>query len=90
MTMRKSSNNGAKKQAFTLVEVLVALVSMSIIIGLCITIISAGGRLLNQEAVNTSILGTGYENMNYMSREIQSAVALKVSEDGKKLYIRSS
>ena len=88
--MRKSGKNRVDKEAFTLVEVLIALVSMSIIIGLCIAIISAGGRSLNQEAVNTSILGTGYENMNYMSREIQSAVALKVSEDGKKLYIRSS
>lgn len=76
------------KRAFTLTEVLIAMTSVSMIIMLCYAMLSTTSKTIVSEYNNVDNRDALYSNINYITREIQSAEAIKVMNNGKELHIR--
>ena len=76
------------KVAFTVSEVLVATVSISLIITMCCAMMSTMSGTVLSEYNNVDNRDSMYSNLNYITREIQSAEAVKISSGGKKISIR--
>ena len=76
------------KSAFTIVEVLVATISISLIISLCCAMMATMSNTVVSEYNNVDNRDSLYDNLSYITREIQSAEAVKLSNGGKKISIR--
>lgn len=76
------------KAAFTITEVLVATISISLIITMCCAMMSTMSSTVVSEYNNVDNRDALYSNLSYITREIQSAEAVKLSNGGKKISIR--
>lgn len=77
-----------RKKGFTLIEVLVAgsIMSMAVMAGISIMVLCSSTLFAGQlETGNRAKL---YDNIYYITREVQSAEGIRVSSDGKKLQIK--
>lgn len=77
-----------KKRAFTLVEVLVSSLSVSLILTVCLALMRTSSVTLTGEFINADNRSAVEENVSYMTREIQSAESIRISNGGKEMSIR--
>ena len=77
-----------KKKAFTLTEVLVSSLSVSLIMIICLALMRTSSLTLTGEFINSDNRRAIEENVSYITREIQSAEKMSIEDNGKVLRIR--
>ena len=77
-----------KKYAFTIAETMIASGIFSMIMVICLSIVSAISWLLFTGQTETHNRSNLNETVYYITREIQSAESIRISEDNKMLLIK--
>ncbi|NCU32085.1 MAG: hypothetical protein EOM23_03950 [Candidatus Moranbacteria bacterium] len=76
-----------RKKAFTLIEVLMSSGILLMVVGIGISILHLMSLTLYEGQIETANKSSLNDTVYYISREIQSAQGIKITEDGKNLKI---
>ena len=79
-----------RRPAFTLVELLTSCICIGIITVVCVNLLVTSSTAVSLGIKNTDTRERAYTNISFISKEIESAEYIKISEGGKKLSIRQT